>query len=190
MSFSPAQRKLLMYGIPVVAVLALIVYLRSRSTAQSSAGAATGTVGTTSTADTPIGLDQLASFENATQAQFGQIGQALQTLSAQLSGTTTVAPAPNPTPVTTNPTAKPAPAFNEYPVGTVVSPGEKIVQAVPAGAGYVDVTSRGGLYGSGVAVSGSLISKTPGTYTAAVQGSTVYEYGPSGVGTFHLSGAK
>lgn len=199
LNLSPTQKKILTYGVPVVAALALFAYLRSRSSTSTAATTTATTTGTTSSADQPIGLDQLASFENTIQSQLGSLGQAVAALAAQpnglaaaaTSGTTTASPPPNPTPATTTPAA-----FNEYPVGTVVhtgSPGgpETIVAAVAAGPGYVDVTNQGGLYGSGVGVSGSLYNpQAPPagfSYSAQVQGNTVYEYGPNGVGKFSFA---
>lgn len=101
MALSAGQKKMLMYGVPVVAALALFVVLRSKSSTPSTATAS----GTTSASDTAVGVGQLASFENALQGQIASLAASLPATS----GTTAVAPAPNPTPSTPTPSTAPAP---------------------------------------------------------------------------------
>lgn len=88
---SPTQRKLLTYGIPVVAALALFVYLRSRNSAP--APAASGTLPGTTAGDTAVGLGQLANFENSIGAAIAQMEGQINSIQ---SGTTTATPAPAP----------------------------------------------------------------------------------------------
>lgn len=83
MNLSPAQRKMLYIGVPVVAVLGLYMYLRSRSSSSSATTAATAAPsGTTTASNTPIGLDQLTSYETQVTAQLAQLGQAVQAVQA------------------------------------------------------------------------------------------------------------
>lgn len=86
------QKKLLMYGVPIVAVLGLVVLLRSRSSSPS------GTVsGSTTAGDTAVGLGQLADFQNAYGQQLARIQSEITAL--QGSTTATGLPAPSsPTP--------------------------------------------------------------------------------------------
>ena len=189
MPLSPAQKKLLTYGVPVVVVLGVIALLRSRSSGSTSS-TATGSGTVTAASSAPgqaVGLSDLANLQASVNTELGSIGAAVTTLqntvngltSTPAGGTTAVAAPPNPTP------------FNPYPVGTIVAPGEKIVQTVPVGnAGYVDVTSLGGLYTTpGIpGVNGSAYNPAPPppgfNYSAQVNGSTVYEATPTGVRTF------
>ena len=113
MALSPTQHKLLLYGVPAVAALALFAYLSSRSSSSSAGSTASGTTtaATTSAADTPIGLSTLADFENAITTELAGVGQTISSLQGQVnglaaapaSGTTTASPAPNPLPATTSP---------------------------------------------------------------------------------------
>ncbi|MCL2393252.1 MAG: hypothetical protein FWC87_01085 [Acidimicrobiaceae bacterium] len=201
MPLSPVQRNLLLYGAPVVIIFGLYAFLRARS-ASNSAGASgvttTTSSGTTTADNSPIGVDQLTSFENQMVDALGTVQNEItgsqSATGATTSGTTSVAPPPSPVPASTVPVGASTPttttpAANLYPVGTSVAPGETIVQAVPAGSGYVDVTSKGGLYGSGVSVSGSMITASPpagAQYSAKVSGDTVLEYGPGGVAQFKI----
>jgi hypothetical protein len=163
MPISPGQKKLLMYGIPAVAALALFVYLRSKS---SSAA----TTATTTTGDTAVGLGQLTDFENSIGAQIASLGQAVAGLQA---GTTSPSPAAAPkTPGPAGPTAP----FNPYTVGTKVTTSETIVQSLwdPAVKAWLDLTSRGGVYTStGLGLTGSAF----GTGTFAGGG---LQLGPNG----------
>ena len=91
------QKKLLMYGLPVVVLLGLFAWYRSRN-ASSSTATGSGTVsGATTAGDTAVGLGQLADFENAIQAQIASLSQ-----SSGQSGTTSPTPLPTaPAPVST-----------------------------------------------------------------------------------------
>ena len=106
MALSPTQKKMLTYGVPAVVVLIVFAYLRSRSSSTPSTATASGT---TSPNNAAIGVDQLASFENAVQGQFGALASILQGLPAALAaatpaaGSTTVAPPVNPVPRTPSP---------------------------------------------------------------------------------------
>ena len=86
---SPTQKKLLMYGVPIVVALGLFALIRSRSSSTASGSVS----GSTSSGDTPIGLGQLANFENTVGGQIAALGQAV---SALQSGTTQATPAPAP----------------------------------------------------------------------------------------------
>lgn len=138
---SPTQKKLLTYGVPIVAGIALLVWWQSR---QSSSSAPTGTTTTGTPTDT-ASLSDLATFENTVTGEIASLASGI-----------TSQPAPS--------VAKPAAATptNPYPVGVDVgTSGEVIVQAqyVP-GLGYLDLTSEGGVYtSSGIGLSGSAFKK-------------------------------
>lgn len=113
MNLSPTQRKILYIGGPIVAVVGLYMYLRSRSSTTTTTATTPAATDTTAS-NAPIGLDQETSFESQVTAQLGAMGQALQAVQAAQ----TAAPAPTPTaglyptaPVTSVPvqTAVPAP---------------------------------------------------------------------------------
>lgn len=103
--------------------------------------------------------------------------------------TTTTTTTPKTTPasskVPANPTHTAMPvAANQYAVGTQVTGAgsqygqQSIVQAIEVGQGkFVDLTSEGGLYGSGVNVSGSAFKKgTSGYSEKLVSGNKIDEY--------------
>ena len=100
---SPAQRKMLMYGIPLVAALALFVILRNKS---SSTATGSGTVsGATAGGDTAVGLGQLANFENTIGAGLAQLQGEINSIQA---GSTTATPLPTP--------AAPMPTYANVPI--------------------------------------------------------------------------
>jgi hypothetical protein len=93
-ALSDTQRKLLTYGVPIVAAVALLVFLRSRSSAATpSTATATGTVGA---GDTAVGLDQIASFENAVQGQIQGLANLISTAPATPVAAATTAPPAGP----------------------------------------------------------------------------------------------
>jgi len=191
-----------------------VAYLyQKRKTASSASGTATlsgssitgtGMVGgTTAAAMSPTNPYSSYQPYGSSYSSTSDLGTVLSTILAQQSAQAGTSPSPGnaAAPADTavspgNTTGAPAvqPVVNPYAVGTVVAPGEKIVQSVGAGGGYLDVTNLGGLYTSpGLGVTGSAYSPTApaggGSYSAQVSGNTIYEYTPTGVRTFSLTGA-
>lgn len=147
------------------------LYTRNKSTNSSSTTdqttAAEAAQGVTAQQYGYSGAD-LASMLEQLQAQVAGLGAgnsgtttsgAPSPGNTQTGGTNQTHPAPpGPTPQPYKPIAHVMPPANPYAVGKVVAPGEKITAGglyVP-GFGWVDPTSRGGLYTSpGTAISGS-----------------------------------
>lgn len=99
---SPTQHKILLYGVPIVIALGLFAWYRSRHTTPAPATAST------SSGDTPVGLGQLADFENSVGAEIAQLGGEITAL--QSSGVTQAAPLPQPAAPAPAPTPAAAPA--------------------------------------------------------------------------------
>ncbi|HUC37035.1 MAG TPA: hypothetical protein VMR97_07925 [Acidimicrobiales bacterium] len=99
LNISPGQKKILLYGIPVVVVFAIIaIYQKSKSSSSSST-----TTGTTSATDTTaIGTGDLASFESEISSLFDSLAsQGASTTSSSTSGSGTTG---STTTTTTTPT--------------------------------------------------------------------------------------
>lgn len=180
-------------GVGTVIVLALgYVFLKKRAAAsQSSSSGSTGSVGTSTGpavyevapgylgagdygSTSNGGYQSLLAFEQqlAAQTSGGTTGGSVSGTGAPSSGATTAGSINNN-------------AINLYPVGTTVQPGETITNAVPVPGGFVDTTSEGGLYGSGVNVSGSLFNGQQGNYSAQyLGGNQIEEFGPAGTKVF------
>jgi len=180
-------------GLGAAGAVAMFALYRRAKTA--SAGASTGATPASMVGNSPYstisgvypysstGLDQYNQLANA----ISNANDSIQSIQASLAAKAAASTPAGPTNGLGNP-------FNPYPVGTLVQPGEKIVQADPVSVGgvngFVDVTSLGGLYTTpGLAVNGSAINAHPPAgfgYSAQVNGGTVYEYTPSGVQTFQV----
>src|SRR5579884_1153434 len=111
MALTPQQRKMLMIGVPVVAVLGIVAYLRSRSSQPAGTMTAPATVG----AGTGLDAGQLASFENAVWSQMSgfqaQLDAGAQSLGGEgTTGSSSVATLPAPTPPAPSPTPPPSTA--------------------------------------------------------------------------------
>ncbi len=147
MTMSPGQKKLLTYGVPIVAVLGLIAFLRSRN----SAPATSGTTGASTTSAVDAG--QLAGFENSVQAQLaafaGQLSSAgsipvstpTSTSSSTSTGSTTVSSVSSPS--APAPSSSPAPSTSA-PLQTSQLVQDQTAAGLLSSAGYSTVPYGGG----------------------------------------------
>lgn len=163
--FSPGQRQALMYGVPVVAGVVLVSKLRGK--AQPAPDVNAQVIGHTTPSTDAIGVGQLSEFESSVTDQLNQLAQIVNA-GGDGADAAVATPPPPPTPAPVAPAAAPAaPAqpANQYAIGQVVNPasGESIVAtAYSPNYGWLDLTSKGGVYTSG----GS--TPIPGSYLGYV----------------------
>jgi hypothetical protein len=148
-SLSPGQLQALKYGVPVVAGVAVVSKLRRK--APVPAQTAAPVTGFTAPSTDAIGVGQLSEFESSITDQLNQLAMIVNA-----GGDAAVATPPAPaSPAPVSPAASPAaPAqpTNQYSIGQVVNPasGESIVaNAYSSQYGWLDLTSKGGVYTSG-----------------------------------------
>jgi hypothetical protein len=118
--WSPEQRKLAMYGAPLVGAVVVGMKVRSNNAAKAAAAAAAKapanaipTIATPST--NVVGVDQLAAYENSVTAVLDHIASAVDNLTHP--PTPTPAPGPQPPP----PTIVPPPPVPPLPVPGIVT---------------------------------------------------------------------
>lgn len=169
---SPTQHKLLVWGVPVVAALALIVYLRSRSSSSAPAGSSGTLPGTTAAGDTAVGLGQLANFENSIGAGLAQLQGEINGIQ---SGSTTATPLPAPAPPNLsglNPSA--GYALSPTAASAAVGGGMTVYQT---GAEAIAWDTANGVNPTGIDPN-ALYALSPAAASAAVAGGmTVYQTG-------------
>lgn len=165
---SPGTKKLLLVGVPIVAVIAFVM-LAKKSSSTSSTTSTTGTTTTGTYPGTAVDTGQLAAYESSITDQLAQIDQAL----AQ--GSTVDGSSPTP-PAT--PTSPSAPA-----VGPQVGSGYGPTQAEVAGAPVPSIAGTSYLYVQTPAQAGQ-IAAAAGTPTALLNevepGVFVPAYSPTG----------
>lgn len=164
MNLSPTQKKLLYIGIPAVAVLGLFMFLKGGSSSSSASGS-TGATSTASgsTGNTPIGLDQLTSFETSVTAQLTSLGKAVAKVQA---GQTNSPPPPsNSGGYSPPPSSTKTPGLSTGSGGGTTSPTPLPGPTNP----YNHITSIGA--GSVEAAAGKTIyaEPQPGVYVAAIK---------------------
>lgn len=112
-NMSPATKKLLLVGIPIVAVIAFVVILKKPSSSPSSSTPATGSTTPAPYPGTAVDTGQLASYESTITGQLASIESALAQ-NASLDGTS---PTPAAAPTTPAPGTLSVPAAPAAPAG-------------------------------------------------------------------------
>lgn len=192
MNLSSTQRKILYIGVPIVAVLGLYMYLRSRNTTAAVATPSATSSGTTTDSNTPIGLDQLTSFESQVTDQLGQLGQAVSAV--QAAQTAQPAPpanssgyVPAPTPSTPAPIAPPTSSGTVAPAAQpTVTPSLPPGDIQTGGTTYEHITNP--QEGSVLAAGGTTIYALEGTTPVPVvvngQRTAAWNYLPAGTSLY------
>lgn len=185
-----AKRQKMLIGIGAAGLVLTVLLLRKSSGASSSTAAqAPGTDNTTQ--------DELAGLYNDVQqlqAEMnggGVVSNPVASAPASTAGSTTTTTTSGGSATTTAP-ASSIPS-NAYGVGTKVTSSETIVQALydPLEHGWIDLTSKQGLWGSGLNVSGSAYNPNAfgiGHIQLAQGGAEVQEYNSKNqlVGTYKV----
>lgn len=178
----------------VVLLIGVIYFLKQRSAA--NAAAAANTSSTTNAAGT---ADQGELFELPTSDfASGQSDQGLTNTATSSPPVNTTVTVTGTTPTggagTSGSTNDNAATANAYPVGTRVTADESIVQALydPPEKGWIDLTNKLGLYGSGTNVSGSAYNPNAtgtGRIQLADNGAEVEEFNSAGklAGTYKVT---
>lgn len=100
-NMDPNTKKLLLVGIPIVAVIAFVVILKGKSSTSSSTTSTTGTTTTPSPyPGTAVDTGQLAAYESTVSDQLAQIASTLDGSSSTPAATPTTPSPTSPTPAT------------------------------------------------------------------------------------------
>lgn len=173
-NMSPGTKRLLLVGVPIVAVIAFVVLVKNKSST-SSTTSTTGTTGSTTVAPYPgtaVDTGQLAAYESSITDQLAQIQSALAP-AATVDGSS---PTPAATPATPSPSAPSVgPQFGS---GFGPTAAEVAGAPVPSLAGtsylYVQTPAQAGQIAAAAGTPTALLNETePGVfvpaYTAAGQ---------------------